>query len=211
MQDVFEPTANFGGEVFEPMNFGGRKSKGERLKDAKAKLNSIINSNKLSNSQKEKIALAVATGGVFAGLYLVSRFLTLSKKSRFEGDDNFAGEVFEPMNFDGEVFEPMNFDGEVFEPMNFDGNEKVKGKLFKKKAIKKQIKPITATKPVPPTAPVTETKPVTETTMSTETPADEKLEADKKIFGMPKKVVLGVGITLVVVGIASFFYFKKKK
>jgi len=203
MQDVFEPTANFGGEVFEPMNFGGKKSKLERLKDAKTKLNSIINSNNLSNSQKEKIALSVATGGIFAGLYLASRFLSNNKKSRFEGDDNFAGEVFEPMNFDGEVFEPMNFDGKKA--------IKVKGKITKKVS-----KPVTETATTPVTKPATETAPVTKETtatetVATETPADDKLVADKKIFGMPKKVVLGVGITLVVVGIASFFYFKKKK
>ena len=103
MQDVFEPTANFEGEVFEPTaNFGGRKSKSERIKNGLEKLKNILKSNELSDKQKRKINVAVSTGGVFAGLYLASRFLSNNKKSRFEGDDNFAGEVFEPMNFDGD-------------------------------------------------------------------------------------------------------------
>jgi hypothetical protein len=103
MQDVFEPTANFEGEVFEPTaNFGGRKSKSERIKNGLEKLNNILKSNELSDRQKQKINVAVSTGGVFAGLYLASRLLSNNKKSRFEGNDNFAGEVFEPMNFEGD-------------------------------------------------------------------------------------------------------------
>jgi hypothetical protein len=103
MQDVFEPTANFEGEVFEPTaNFGGKKSKLERRKNGLERLKNILKSNDLSNTQKQKINVAVSTGGVFAGLYLASRLLSNNKKSRFEGDDNFAGEVFEPMNFDGD-------------------------------------------------------------------------------------------------------------
>ena len=113
MENVFEPMANFGGDVFEPTaNFGGIKSKLEKRKNGLEKLKNILKSNKLSDTQKQKVALAVSTGGVFAGLYLVSRLLGNNKKSRFEGNDNFDGEVFEPMNFDGEVFEPMNFDGD---------------------------------------------------------------------------------------------------
>jgi hypothetical protein len=103
MQDVFEPTANFGEEVFEPTaNFGGLKSKLERRKKGLEKLKNILNSNGLSNTQKQKVSLAVSTGGVFAGLYLASRLLGNNKKSRFEGEDNFTGEVFEPMDFDGD-------------------------------------------------------------------------------------------------------------
>ena len=125
--DVFEPMANFGGDVFEPTaNFDGKKSKSMRRKVGLERLKNILKSNKLSDKQKENIALAVSTGGVFAGLYLASRLLSANKKSKFEGNDNFAGEVFEPMNFAGDVFEPMaNFGGDVFEPMNFIGKKKV--------------------------------------------------------------------------------------
>ena len=195
--EVFEPMANFGGDVFEPTaNFGGRKSKSERAKNGLEKIKNILKSNKLSDTQKQKIALAVSTGGVFAGLYLASRLLGNNKKSRFEGDDNFAGDVFEPMNFAGDVFEPMNFAG-------------------KKKSVKKS--PVSASKPLPAPAietPATKTEtpaPATTPDIASETPADEKAEPTKKIFGMPKKVVLGAGIGLVVIGVASFFLLRKKK
>ena len=103
MENVFEPMANFGGDVFEPTaNFGGIKSKLERRKKGLGRLQNILKSNKLSDAQKQKVALAVSTGGVFAGLYLVNRLLGNNKKSRFEGHNNFEGEVFEPMNFDGD-------------------------------------------------------------------------------------------------------------
>ena len=211
MENVFEPM-NFSGDVFEPTaNFGGLKSKSHRRINALQKLKNILKSNRLTDAQKQKVALAVSTGGVFAGLYLVSRLLN-NKKSKFEGEDNFAGDVFEPMNFAGDVFEPMNFAGDVFEPMNFAG---------KKKTVKKS--PVSASKrlpalateiPAPTSTPATET-PATETpateTPATETPADEKAEPTKKIFGMPKKVVLGAGIGLVVIGVASFFLLRKKK
>ena len=201
MENVFEPM-NFSGDVFEPTaNFGGLKSKSHRRINALQKLKNILKSNRLTDAQKQKVALAVSTGGVFAGLYLVSRLLN-NKKSKFEGEDNFAGDVFEPMNFAGDVFEPMNFAG-------------------KKKTVKKS--PVSASKrlpalateiPAPTSTPATET-PATETpateTPATETPADEKAEPTKKIFGMPKKVVLGAGIGLVVIGVASFFLLRKKK
>jgi len=199
MENVFEPM-NFAGDVFEPTaNFGGLKSKSHRRVNALEKLKNILKSNRLTDAQKQKVALAVSTGGVFAGLYLVSRLLN-NKKSKFEGEDNFAGDVFEPMNFAGDVFEPMNFAGDVFEPMNFAG---------KKKSVKKS--PVSASKPLP--APAIETPaPAIETPApATETPADEKAEPTKKIFGMPKKVVLGAGIGLVVIGVASFFLLRKKK
>jgi hypothetical protein len=82
MQDVFEPTANFGEEVFEPTaNFGGLKSKLERRKKGLEKLKNILKSNGLSNTQKQKINVAVSTGGVFAGLYLASPLLGNNNKS----------------------------------------------------------------------------------------------------------------------------------
>jgi len=179
MENVFEPM-NFAGDVFEPTaNFGGLKSKSHRRVNALEKLKNILKSNRLTDAQKQKVALAVSTGGVFAGLYLVSRLLN-NKKSKFEGEDNFAGDVFEPMNFAG-----------------------------KKKSVKKS--PVSASKPLP--APAIETPaPAIETPApATETPADEKAEPTKKIFGMPKKVVLGAGIGLVVIGVASFFLLRKKK
>ena len=196
MENVFEPM-NFSGDVFEPTaNFGGLKSKSHRRINALQKLKNILKSNRLTDAQKQKVALAVSTGGVFAGLYLVSRLLN-NKKSKFEGEDNFAGDVFEPMNFAGDVFEPMNFAG-------------------KKKTVKKS--PVSASKPLPALAteiPAPTSTPATETpakeTPATETPADEKAEPTKKIFGMPKKVVLGAGIGLVVIGVASFFLLRKKK
>jgi hypothetical protein len=193
MENVFEPM-NFAGDVFEPTaNFGGLKSKSHRRVNALEKLKNILKSNRLTDAQKQKVALAVSTGGVFAGLYLVSRLLN-NKKSKFEGEDNFAGDVFEPMNFAGDVFEPMNFAG-------------------KKKSVKKS--PVSASKPLP--APAIETPankteaPATTPDIVSETPADEKAEPTKKIFGMPKKVVLGAGIGLVVIGVASFFLLRKKK
>ena len=195
MENVFEPM-NFAGDVFEPTaNFGGLKSKSHRRVNALEKLKNILKSNRLTDAQKQKVALAVSTGGVFAGLYLVSRLLN-NKKSKFEGEDNFAGDVFEPMNFAGDVFEPMNFAG-------------------KKKSVKKS--PVSASKPLPAPAietPATKTEtpaPATTPDIASETPADEKAEPTKKIFGMPKKVVLGAGIGLVVIGVASFFLLKKKK
>ena len=186
MENVFEPM-NFSGDVFEPTaNFGGLKSKSHRRINALQKLKNILKSNRLTDAQKQKVALAVSTGGVFAGLYLVSRLLN-NKKSKFEGEDNFAGDVFEPMNFAG-----------------------------KKKTVKKS--PVSASKPLPALAteiPAPTSTPATETpakeTPATETPADEKAEPTKKIFGMPKKVVLGAGIGLVVIGVASFFLLRKKK
>ena len=70
MENVFEPMANFGGDVFEPTaNFGGIKSKLEKRKNGLEKLKNILKSNKLSDTQKQKVALAVSTGGVFAEVY----------------------------------------------------------------------------------------------------------------------------------------------
>jgi hypothetical protein len=83
---VFEPTSNFGEEVFEPtVNFGENDSKYQRDKKGVDELSKILKSNDLSNSQKDKIQVAVSTGGVFAGLYLANRFFDNNKKSDFAG------------------------------------------------------------------------------------------------------------------------------
>lgn len=196
--DVFEPMANFGGDVFEPMNFAGDKVESSKEENAFKELKKIIESNSLSNSQKEKINVALSTGGVFASLFLANRFLQINKKAGFDGDYGFLGEVFEPMNFYGK---------KKFVDL------KKKNKVVVKPAPKTIVKPVEkpVEKPIekPVEKPVEEPK--KEDAISTLTPADDTTPPNKKIFGMSRKLVIGGGIGIVLIGLTAFFLLKKKK
>ena len=90
--------------------------------------------------------------------------------------------------------------GDVFEPLeNFAGKPKVKPKPKVEEKPKEEVKE-TPKKEVK--ASVEEVK----TDVSTLTAPEEK-----KIFGLPKKVVIGAGIGLVILAVAGYFMFKKKK
>ena len=59
-------------------------------------------------------------------------------------------------------------------------------------------------------------KPIEEPTKETpviseQTPANENPIPNKKIFGMSRKVVIGGGIGLILIGVTAFFLLKKKK
>lgn len=119
-----------------------------------------------------------------------------------------------------DVFEPMANFGDVFEPLeNFAGKPKPNPKA----------KPKPKPKPKPVTKPKVEDKPKVEGKPNEEvkeTPKEEikasveenktdvstlTAPEEKKIFGMPKKVVIGAGIGLVILAVAGYFMFKKKK
>ena len=97
------------------------------------------------------------------------------------------------------VFEPMANLGYVFEPLeNFAGKPKPKPKPKPKveEKLKVEEKPKEEVKPS-----VEDNK----TDVSTLTAPEEK-----KIFGLPKKIVIGAGIGLVILTVAGYFMFKKK-
>lgn len=194
MENVFEPQGMLGNEVFEPSsNFAGKPNtpiKNSELSNMLQQLKNV--------SDIEKVRTAVETGGLTAGLFLAKRLLDIQNMNKsFDGESEFDGE--------------LEFAGK--KPLPKKIMDKVKGKILAKKVgaeikekhekVKEEIKKSVETTPV-------KTEEV-KTDASLQTTPEETPTTDKKIFGLSKKVVIGGGIALLVLGVAGFFFFKKGK
>jgi hypothetical protein len=197
MENVFEPQAMLGNEVFEPTsNFAGKKTPQVKNSELSNMLQQLKNV-----SDIEKVRTAVETGGLTAGLFLAKRFLDI-QNSKFYGDDyEFAGEELE---FTGKGIKKI-IPKKLANKIEAKKKAKQVANELKKthEKVKEEIKKTTETP--------TEKKEEVKTDVSLQAQAGELPTTQNKIFGLPKKVVIGGGIALLVLGVAGFFFFKKGK